>query len=109
MPRQALEGLRVLDFTRGMAGPLVTMIMAAFGAEVIRVEPPGGDPLWSQPAYLLWNRGKRSIDLDLRSPEGQDRVMDLVGASDVFIEGFRPGQADRLGIGYERLAQGNPA
>jgi crotonobetainyl-CoA:carnitine CoA-transferase CaiB-like acyl-CoA transferase len=92
-----------------MAGPLVTMIMADFGAEVIRVEPPGGDPLWSQPAYLLWNRGKRSIDLDLRTPEGQDRVTDLVRSSDVLIESFRPGQAERLGIGYERMAQCNPS
>ena len=109
MQRQALEGLRVLDFTRGMAGPLVTMIMADFGAEVIRVEPPDGDPLWSQPAYLLWNRGKQSIDLDLRSPEGQQRVTDLVRSSDVLIESFRPGQAERLGIGYERMAQCNPS
>jgi crotonobetainyl-CoA:carnitine CoA-transferase CaiB-like acyl-CoA transferase len=109
MVRQALDDLRVLDFTRGMAGPLATMVMADFGAEVIRVEPPGGDPLWSHPAYLLWNRGKKSIDLDLRSSGGQELLADLVKGCDVIVESFRPGQAERLGIGYERASSLNPS
>ncbi|MGO8863569.1 MAG: CaiB/BaiF CoA transferase family protein [Acidimicrobiales bacterium] len=99
--------MRVLDFTRGMAGPLATMIMADFGAEVIRVEPPAGDPLWSHPAYLLWNRGKLSIDLDLRTTEGKRHLPDLVAGSDVLVESFRPGQAGRLGIGYEDVVRLN--
>ena len=55
---QIFEKIRVIDLTQGMAGPLVTMILADYGAEVIRLEPPGGDPFWGIPAYLLWNRGQ---------------------------------------------------
>jgi crotonobetainyl-CoA:carnitine CoA-transferase CaiB-like acyl-CoA transferase len=101
---QALEGIRLLDFTGGMAGPLATMIFADYGAEVIRVEPPGGDPMWSHPAYLVWNRGKKSIDLDLASEVGQEEVGKLIRGADVLVESFRPGEADSLGIGYEVAA-----
>jgi len=106
---EALEGIRVLDFTRGMAGPLATMILADYGAEVIRVEPPEGDPLWFHPAYLLWNRGKKSIDLDLRSEEGREHARRLIGSADVLVEGFRPGTAESLGLGYEVASAINPA
>ncbi len=109
MANQALDDIRVLDFTRGMAGPLATMVLADYGAEVIRVEPPDGDPLWARPGYLLWNRGKKSIDLDLRSPAGQEAVVGLVQGCDVVVESFRPGQADRLGIGYESVSLLNPS
>lgn len=106
---QALEGVRLLDFTRGMAGPLATMLFADYGAEVIRVEPPGGDPMWSQPGYLIWNRGKKSIDLDLNSEAGHEEVRKLIRGADVLVESFRPGEADALGIGYEEAAALNPS
>ncbi len=67
----ACEGLRVLDLTQGMAGPLATMILADFGADVVRVEPPEGDPLWSDPSYLLVQRGKRSVEVDSRTESGR--------------------------------------
>src|SRR5438445_12464457 len=101
---QALEGIRVLDFTQGMAGPLATMLLADYGAEVIRVEPPGGDPMWTHPAYLLWNRGKKSIELD----HAGEQMAELIRGADVLVESFRPGEADALGIGYARAAKLNP-
>lgn len=106
---QALEGIRILDFTQGMAGPLATMIFADYGAEVIRVEPPGGDPMWSHPAYLLWNRGKKSIELDLPSATPVGQIDRLVQGADVLVESFRPGEADRLGVGYDKAATLNPS
>ena len=106
---QVLEGIRVLDFTQGMAGPLATMILADYGAEVIRVEPKGGDPWWDHPAYLLWNRGKKSIDLDLDTAPGKATVRKLVPGLDVLIEAFRPGEADQLGIGYKEMSVLNPS
>jgi crotonobetainyl-CoA:carnitine CoA-transferase CaiB-like acyl-CoA transferase len=101
---EALGGVRVLDLTQGMAGPLATMILADFGAEVIRVEPLGGDPMWSQPAYLLWNRGKKSIELDLAS----QHTRALIRGVDVLVESLHPGEADRRGIGYVDAAELNP-
>jgi crotonobetainyl-CoA:carnitine CoA-transferase CaiB-like acyl-CoA transferase len=109
MVRRALDDIKVLDFTRGMAGPLATMVLADYGADVIRVEPPHGDPLWAHPAYLVWNRGKKSIDLDLRSERGREAVASLIPTCDVVVESFRPGQAERLGIGYERVSSLNPS
>ena len=61
---QIFEHIRVIDLTQGMAGPVATMILADYGAEVIRLEPPGGDPMWNRPAYMVWNRGKKSVELD---------------------------------------------
>ena len=106
---QACEGIRVLDFTHGMAGALATMVLADYGAEVLRVEPAGGDPGWSDPAYLLWNRGKKSIDLDLRSQGGKAAAHRLAQTVDVVVECFRPGVSDKLGIGHKELAALNPA
>ncbi len=106
---QALEGFRVLDFTQGMAGPLATMILADYGAEVIRVEPPGGDPMWAHPAYLLWNRGKKSIEIDFGSPAAAAQLEGLIKSADVLVESFRPGEAQRLGFGYELARRINPA
>ncbi|MHB8463885.1 MAG: CoA transferase, partial [Acidimicrobiales bacterium] len=106
---QALSGIRLLDFTSGMAGPLASMILADYGAEVIRVEPPGGDPMWSQPGYLIWNRGKKSIDLNLTSDAGQQAVRKLIRGADVLLESFRPGEADTLGIGHDAAAALNPS
>ena len=111
-----LDGIRVLDFTQAMAGPDCSMLLADFGADVIKVEPPGGEGsrTWGtsrfgpdgqfSALYLAFNRNKASVVLDLKSEEGQSRVRELVAETDVVIEGFKPGVADRLGIGYEELA-----
>jgi len=106
---EALAGVRVIDFAQGMAGCMATMILADYGADVIRVEPPGGDPLWSSPGYLVWNRGKRSVDWDGLMREGPEHLHDLVRGADVLIESLRPGEAEALGIGYELAASINPA
>jgi crotonobetainyl-CoA:carnitine CoA-transferase CaiB-like acyl-CoA transferase len=98
----------VLDLTEGIAGPLATMTLADFGAEVIRVEPPGGDPGWEEPAYLLLNRGKKSINLDIASAEGQGTVRRLTPGFDVVIESLGAGRADAAGIGYASLSGLNP-
>jgi crotonobetainyl-CoA:carnitine CoA-transferase CaiB-like acyl-CoA transferase len=106
---QALEGLRVLDFTQGMAGPLATMILADYGAEVIRVETTAENPPWADAPSLIWNRGKKSVALDLTSPLSDDRLTGLIRSADVLVESFRPGEADAMGFGYERAAKLNPA
>jgi crotonobetainyl-CoA:carnitine CoA-transferase CaiB-like acyl-CoA transferase len=101
MTEGPLRGLVVIDFSTWMAGPLATMVMADLGAEVIKVEPPGGDPARRLPAFQTWNRGKKSAVLDLKSEEGRQRARDLVRGADVVVVSFRPGVAERLGIGYE--------
>jgi crotonobetainyl-CoA:carnitine CoA-transferase CaiB-like acyl-CoA transferase len=103
------EDIRVIDLTQGMAGSLVTMILADYGAEVIRLEPPGGDPMWEHPAYLLWQRGKKSVALDWTSEEGRAQARRLAEGADILIETLKPGQAAALGLGYETLRAANPA
>jgi CoA:oxalate CoA-transferase len=113
-----LEGIRVLDLSRVLAGPYCTMLLADLGADVIKVERPGeGDETraWGPPfvagesAYFLAvNRGKRSVALDLARPEAQKALRRLAGRADVVIENFRAGTAERLGAGYEQLAGENP-
>ncbi|MEE8370035.1 MAG: CoA transferase [Dehalococcoidia bacterium] len=103
-----MDGIRVLDFSWGMAGPLATLWLCDYGAEVVRVEPPSGDPWWNEPGSLLWNRGKKSVTLDLESPEGQATARALAARSDVLVHCFKPGEAERLGIGYEQIASLNP-
>ncbi len=115
-PVRPLEGLRVLDFTRVLAGPLATALLADLGAEVIKVEPPQGDdyraigPMRNGESALfsVMNRNKKSLVLDLKQPQAALLVEALVEKVDVVVENFRPGVADRLGIGYERLAARNP-
>ncbi len=118
MNESALQGKRVLDFTRLLPGPFCSRILADFGAEVIRIEhPKGGDWLRYAPPLtvegdqgLLFhalNRGKKSLTLDLKSDAGQEILLGLVAAADVLVESFRPGVMERLGMGYERLAQAN--
>jgi crotonobetainyl-CoA:carnitine CoA-transferase CaiB-like acyl-CoA transferase len=107
--------LRVLDLSRVLAGPYCTMLLADLGADVVKVERPGsGDDTraWGPPyaageaAYFLSvNRGKRSVALDLAGPEGQEVAQRLARSADVVVENFRAGTADRLGVGYERLAE----
>lgn len=113
-----LDGIKVLDFTRVLAGPWATMSLADLGAEVWKIENvDGGDDTraWSVPSYkgvstyyLCANRGKQSIALNLKSPEGKRIVLDLAARADVVIENFRAGTAKRLGIGYDDLRAINP-
>src|SRR5437660_91854 len=92
-----------------MAGALVTMIFADYGAEVIRFEPPGGDPMWEHPAYLLWQRGKQSVRPDWTTEHGRAQARQLIEGADIFIESLAPGTAAGLGLGYDSLAAVNPA
>jgi crotonobetainyl-CoA:carnitine CoA-transferase CaiB-like acyl-CoA transferase len=113
-----LDGIRVLDLSRVLAGPYCTMLLADLGADVIKVERPDeGDETrsWGPPfaggesAYFLAvNRGKRSVALDLARPDAQEALRRLARQADVVIENFRAGTAERLGAGYEQLARENP-
>ena len=89
----ALSGIRVLDCGHYIPGPLLGMLMADQGAQVIKVERPGGDPARSEPAFATWNRGKRSIILDLKTAAGRETARQLAADADVLIENFRPGVA----------------
>ena len=97
--------LTVLDFSLGMPGALCTLVMADYGAEVIKVEPPGGDPFRFQPAWISWNRGKKGIVLDLDTEEGRERAVRLAGQADVLVESFRPGDMVGWGLAYDDLAR----
>jgi crotonobetainyl-CoA:carnitine CoA-transferase CaiB-like acyl-CoA transferase len=113
-----LTGLRVLDLSRVLAGPYCTMMLADLGAEVIKVEQPGGGDEtrgWGPPfagndaAYFVAvNRSKRSVALDLKNPADRDTALELASRSDVVIQNFRPGAIERLGLGYERLRELRP-
>ena len=98
-------GLTVLDFSLGMPGAICTLVMADYGAEVIKVEPPGGDPFRFQPAWISWNRGKKGIVLDLSTTEGREHAIQLAGAADVLVESFRPGDMADWGLAYDTLSQ----
>jgi alpha-methylacyl-CoA racemase len=118
----ALEGLRVLDLSRLLPGGFCSLLLADFGADVIKVEDTGmGDYIrWAPPYYegaersaasamfLSLNRGKRSIRVDLKSEPGREVLLRLVRDADVLLESFRPGVMDRLGVGYETLRDVNP-
>src|ERR671915_540408 len=88
-----------------MTGALCTLVMADYGAEVIKVEPPGGDPFRFQPDWISWNRGKKGIVLDLSTPEGREHAIQLAGTADVLVESFRPGDMADWGLAYDTLAQ----
>jgi len=108
-----LAGIRVVEFTHMVMGPVVGHILAGLGAEIIRIEPIGGDNTrrlkGSGAGYFpMYNRGKQSICLDLKSPEGIAVAKDLVARADVLVENFRPGALDRLGLDYETCAAANP-
>jgi alpha-methylacyl-CoA racemase len=114
---QPLHGLRVLDFSTLLPGPLCSLLLAEAGAEVVKIERPGsGDEMRSYVPKLgsdsvnfaLLNRGKRSVTLDLKSTEGRDKALTLARESDIVIEQFRPGVMARLGLGYEDLQAVNP-
>jgi len=112
-----LLGLRILDLTRLLPGPLGTMLMADMGADVVKIEDPNApDYVRAFPPYvngesanyLAYNRSKRSVLLDYQTPDGRDRFLELVKTADVVVEQFRPGYLDRLGIGYAAGQAANP-
>src|SRR5690606_8444846 len=114
----ALDGLVIADFGRVLAGPYATMLLADFGAEVIKVERPetGDDtrrwgPPWSgteSTYFLSVNRNKKSVALDLSDPEGLAAARQLVARADVVVENFLPGTMERLGLGYNQVTEINP-
>ena len=112
MEKQALKGIRVLDFTTMAAGPLASAMMADFGAEVIKVERPGrGDDGRKFPrmvdggsvGFCWFNRGKKSLCVDLGTPEGVEVIRRLLPSVNVVLENFRPGVMKRLGLDYEAV------
>jgi crotonobetainyl-CoA:carnitine CoA-transferase CaiB-like acyl-CoA transferase len=118
MPISALEGIRVLELTQIMAGPLCCMLLADLGAEVIKIENPrGGDdsrrmapPYYNgeSAAFVAVNRNKYGIALDIRTPQGSELLWRLIETADVLVENFRPGTMDRLGFGYEQVHAKQP-
>ncbi len=116
--RGPCDGLRVLDFTTVIAGPLCTQALGDLGADVIKLESPAGDPSrcagapFREPGFsgflAQFNRNKRSIVIDLKSEAGRDLVLELVPRFDVVVENFRPNVMERLGLGYETLCQNHP-
>ena len=108
MQDRPLSHIRVLDFGHYLAGPLVGMTLSDLGAEVIRIDPPGG-PRWQDPVFDMLSRGKRALTLDLKSAAGQQTALDLAARSDVVIDNFRPGVMDKLGLGPVALRKSNPA
>ncbi|MGA7053686.1 MAG: CoA transferase [Mycobacterium sp.] len=118
-PAKPLDGFRVLDFTQNIAGPLAGQVLADLGAEVIKVEAPGGEAarqivavLPGRPPlptlFLPHNRGKKSVAVDLRTEEGKEQILRLADTADVVLEGFRPGVMERLGLGPDDLRPRNP-
>jgi crotonobetainyl-CoA:carnitine CoA-transferase CaiB-like acyl-CoA transferase len=103
----ALAGIRVLDFGQYVAGPLAAMMLADQGAEVIRIDPPGG-PRWKTGANVMLQRGKQSFLLDLKQKSGLETARRLADSADVLIENFRPGVMARLGLGAAQLSAANP-
>ncbi|RLI10392.1 CoA transferase [Candidatus Bathyarchaeota archaeon] len=113
---KALEGIRVLDLTHAMAGPICTMFLGAMGAEVIKIEPPWGEmtrmfpPLVKgvSPYFAFLDRNKKGVTLNLKHPKGLDMFKEMVKKSDVVVENFWPGTMDVLGLGWETLRELNP-
>ena len=112
----AMHGVRVLDFTRAQQGPFATLLLADMGAEVLKVEPPGGEsgrasglgPDGFSSYFEGHNRGKKSITFDLKAPGAIEAVKRIVPTCDVVVENFRPGVMERLGLGYEDLKKIRP-
>ncbi|WP_277189228.1 CaiB/BaiF CoA-transferase family protein [Caballeronia sp. BR00000012568055] len=112
-PKLPLEGIRVIEFTHMVMGPTCGMILADLGAEVIKIEPPGGDRTRNLPGlgigfFRSFNRNKKSVVLDINTPEGREAALDLIGESDVLLENFRPGLMAKLGLDYASLEKDNP-
>ena len=119
-PLRILQGVRILSFTQFLLGPAGVQYLADMGADVIKIEPPGGrlfERTWSgcdlylqgvSVFYLCAHRNQRSLALDLKRPEGQAVAKRLVAGADVLVQNFRPGVMTRLGLGYEEVAALNP-
>ncbi len=114
---EALQGCKVLDLSQYLPGPYATRLLADLGADVVKIEPPGGDPMRRfifldddglSPLYKQVNAGKTIVRLDLKSPSGRARLTELVAAADVLLESFRPGVLSRLGFSAEQLRNLNP-
>ena len=103
-----LTGVRVLDLSWGIAGPVGVMLLADLGADVVKIEPPGGDPFRQQPAYHVWNRSRRSAVIDLKTDDGRNVFLRLCAGADVVVETFSPGTMGRLGLSYPELAESFP-
>ncbi|MEW6261589.1 MAG: CoA transferase [Thermodesulfobacteriota bacterium] len=111
-----LSGIKVLDLTRVVSGPFCTMLLADFGADVVKVEAPGGDPsrvtgimgVGENPYFVNLNRNKRAVTIDLKAAAGREIVRGLALRSDVLVENFRPGVLGRLGLAYQNLREINP-
>ncbi|MEI2416531.1 CoA transferase [Orrella sp. JC864] len=117
MLQTTLDGVRVIDFSQIGAGPTCSMYLGDLGADVIKIEPPGGDlgrklgKPWVQdesPVYMAFNRNKRSVCVDLKTPQGLQLLHRLAAGADVVVESFRPGVMQRLGLDYRRLSAANP-
>ena len=119
VPREApepplpLDGIRVIEFTHMIMGPACGMILADLGAEVIKIEPPGGDRTRKLPGlgigfFRTFNRNKKSVVVDITTPEGRATVTELIATADVVLENFRPGLMRSLGLDYETLSQRFP-
>src|SRR3954468_22020316 len=114
-----LEGVRVVELAHVAAGPFAGMLLADLGADVVKVEPPTGDQMRGWPPFATEgderfshnfasvNRNKRSVVADLKNPDDLHRVQELVAAADVLVENYRPGVLDRLGLGYDQVADGH--
>ncbi|MBN3823174.1 CoA transferase [Burkholderia sp. Ac-20384] len=112
--RLPLDGIRVIEFTHMVMGPTCGMILADLGAEVIKIEPPGGDKTRNLPGlgigfFRSFNRNKKSVVLDLHTPEGKEAAVELIGTCDVMLENFRPGLMASLGLDYDTLSARYPA
>ena len=108
-----LQGIRIIEFTHMVMGPAAGVVLGDLGADIIRIEPTGGDSTralrGSGAGYFpMYNRNKRSLCVDLKSDAGKKLVLELVDGADVVIENFRPGTMERLGFGYETLEARNP-
>ncbi|MFF8860624.1 CaiB/BaiF CoA transferase family protein [Streptomyces sp. NPDC015139] len=103
-----LSGVRVVELAGIGPGPFAAMLLADLGADVVRVDRPGGQGLGIDPAYDITNRNKRSVLVDLKAPDGPARVLDLAARADILIEGYRPGVAERLGVGPADCHARNP-
>ena len=105
-----LSGIRVLDLSIWRPGPYATSLLVALGADVLKVEPPGGDPMRHyEGLFDVINAGKRSVELDLKDDDDRSRALELAGVADVIVEGFRPGVMARLGLDYATVRRLNPA
>lgn len=105
---RAVEGLRVLEVGSGLSSAIAGVLLADNGASVVKLEPPGGDPLRAHPAFRMWARGKHSALADLATPEGSARLRELVREADVLLLGMKPTAIERLGLEYAPLAAANP-